>query len=160
MKSAYIGIGSNLGNRFGNLAKALALLARHSSIRLEKVSSLYWTAPIGVRYQPSFLNGVVHIKTSESPRQLLRTLRLIESRLGRIRRGKNQPRPVDLDILEYDRVEIRQQDLVVPHPRMAVRRFVLQPLADVCPRKARKALTLPAIASQRAIKAQGLELRV
>lgn len=160
MKKAYIGIGSNLGNRFGNIAKALALLARHPRIRLEKISPLYWSAPLGVKLQPEFLNGVVRIKTSETPRQLLRTLHWVESRLGRLRTGKDLPRTVDLDILEYDRAEICQPDLIVPHPRMTQRKFVLQPLADLSPAKARKALAAPRVSSQRVVKARGLELAV
>ena len=168
MKEAYIGLGSNLGNRLGNLAKALALLARNSRIKLEKISPLYWTAPVGPGTQPEFLNGVVKIKTSLKPMQLLACLHRVEAKIGRIRRGKNLPRPVDLDILEHGRQRLRRPGLVIPHPRMLERRFVLEPLADLDPRRklvtsrdtVKKLLSLPEISSQRVVRAAGPALRV
>ncbi len=159
MKNAYIGLGSNLGNRLGNLAKALALLAAHPGIRLKKVSSLYWTRPVGAVPQPEFLNGVVKIKTSLDPQELLRCLHRIESRLGRLRRGRNLPRTVDLDILEHGRMRLRKPGLIVPHPRMRERRFVLEPLAEVSPRR-RNVSPLRDIARQVVAKADGLGFKI
>ncbi len=131
MDSAYISLGSNLGNRLGNVAKALSFLARDPRVKIQKISSLYRTAPVQARPQPAFLNAVVHIKTSMLPEQLLRCLQGIEKRLGRVRTGKNAPRTVDMDILEYGKTRIARADLVIPHPRMLTRKFVLAPLAEV-----------------------------
>ena len=157
MKNAYIGLGSNLGNRFGNLAKALAWMAALPGVRVEKISSLYWTSPVGTRPQPPFLNGVVRIKTSLHPEQLLRCLQHIEARLGRVRYGRNRPRTVDLDILALGNYRLRKPGLTLPHPRMDARRFVLQPLADLSMRW-RGAVASKEISKQIVVKARDLHL--
>ncbi len=132
MKNAYIGLGSNLGNRVGNLAKALALLGSHPGIRLKRISPLYRSTPVGTAGpQPEYVNAVAKIQTSLAPHALLRCLNGIEQRLGRIRRGKNFPRVVDLDILTMGKTRVEEADLMIPHPRMLERRFVLEPLSDL-----------------------------
>ena len=158
MTNATIALGSNLGNRLGNLARALAFLGAHPGIRLKKISSLYWTEPVGAAPGPKFLNGVVKISTSLDPQALLRCLHGIEARLGRTRQGRNLPRTVDLDILEHGEARIRKPGLIIPHPRMRERKFVLQPLAEVSKRW-RKAV--PAhVAAQVTAKADGLGFKI
>ena len=150
MSVATIALGSNLGNRLGNLIKALTFLARDPRVTLQKISSLYRTAPVGAEAQPDFLNAVVQIRTSMTPRELLSCLQSIEKRLGRVRKGRNAPRTVDLDILEHGKAKMRQPDLTVPHPRMLRRKFVLAPLAEIRPRRksVRSALRTQTVASQ------------
>lgn len=133
MAYAYIGIGSNMGDRNGYIAQALALLPDMHDVVIEKVSSVIETIPVGVRDQPKFLNAVAKIRTSVSPRKLLACLQEIEKKLGRIRGIKNGPRTIDLDILLYDDVSVCEEELCIPHPRMFDRFFVLQPLLEIEP---------------------------
>jgi len=130
---AYIGLGSNLGNRKENLMKAVECLRAHSEIEVEALSSVYETAPVGVKDQPSFLNMVVRIKTALEAGNLLQTLQRIEERMGRRRTKRWGPRVIDLDILLYDRKSIRSSCLQVPHPRILERAFVLIPLLEIDP---------------------------
>jgi len=130
---AYIGIGSNLGNRPANIESAIAELKGSSGISIEKISSIIETTPIGGPRQSKYLNGVVKIKTEISPRALLGILQKIENKLGRIRTVKNGPRTIDLDMLLYDDKMINEPDLKVPHPRMFEREFVMRPLLEIEP---------------------------
>lgn len=132
MNNAFLGIGTNLGDRHLNLEIALGLLDDPSGgTRVVDVSSIIETDPVGGPPQPDFLNGVVHIKTDLSPRQLLSRLQRIESGMGRVRTVRNGPRVIDLDILMYDDIVMNSRDLQIPHPRMFERPFVMRPLSDL-----------------------------
>jgi len=128
---AYIGIGSNMGDRKANCQKALELLGR--SVRIVRKSSLYYTEPVGCDDQESFLNAVAVVETEHSPRELLDLCRTVENELGRVRTVRWGPRTIDLDILLYGDVVLDDPDLIIPHPRMAERKFVLAPLAEIAP---------------------------
>ncbi len=127
---AYLGLGSNLGNRQDNLASAMALLSQR--LRMGAVSSIYDTEPVGETEQPRFLNMVCQVNTRLAPPELLTLAKAIESKLGRSGRT-NAPRAIDIDILFYDEVVIETEGLVIPHPRLAERAFVLVPLAEIAP---------------------------
>ncbi len=124
-------LGSNLGDRRGHLRAALVALRRAG--RLLAVSPLYETEPVGLREQPAFLNAVVKLETALPARELLRTLLEAEAERGRVRREKDGPRTLDLDLLLYGEEVIEEEGIAVPHPRMHLRRFVLAPLAAVAP---------------------------
>jgi len=130
--TVYLGLGSNLGNRAANLAAAVRSLEA-SGVRVVKQSSIYETEPLYLAGQPWFLNCVVEARTSQPPQELLRTIIGIESALGRERTVRFGPRVIDIDILLYGSQEIRLADLEIPHPRIAERRFVLMPLAEIAP---------------------------
>ncbi|MFB3776975.1 MAG: 2-amino-4-hydroxy-6-hydroxymethyldihydropteridine diphosphokinase [Bryobacteraceae bacterium] len=132
MKTVYISLGSNLGNRQASLEEALRRLAA-ADLRILRVSPVYETEPQDLKAQPWFLNLVVEAETDLFPRQLLARVQKIERELGRKRTVAKGPRIIDIDILLYGEAVIDAADLVVPHPRMAQRRFVLQPLADLAP---------------------------
>lgn len=131
-KRIYLSLGSNLGDRAANLNRAISAL-NEAGIRVLRRSSLYATEPVDVPAQPWFLNCVVEAETSLLPRQLLHALQAIERRLGRKKMGLRGPRVIDMDILFYGASVIRSAELQVPHPRMAGRRFVLIPLAELVP---------------------------
>ncbi len=128
---AYIGVGSNVGDRKANCQKAFELLA--DAGRVISISSLYYTEPVGYKEQEDFINAVVSIETDLSARELLNACRAIEDRLGRKRTLRWGPRTIDLDILLYGDQMINQPHLVIPHPLMATRKFVLAPLAEIAP---------------------------
>ena len=131
-KTIYLSLGSNLGDRAAHISRALELL-EVSGIRITRRSSLYSTEPVGFSPQPWFLNCCVAAETSLLPRQLLHAIRRVEHQFGRRRLIPLGPRPIDIDILFYASAIIRARDLVVPHPRLADRRFVLVPLAEIAP---------------------------
>jgi len=134
MNTAFVGIGANLGDREGTLRLALRLLGDRDGVTVAAVSSLRETAPVGYLDQPSFVNGAARLETELSPRALLRVLLDVERELGRDRSGPRfGPRTVDLDLLLYDAVELDEPGLVVPHPRLHERRFVLEPLVELAP---------------------------
>jgi len=126
---AYIGIGSNLGDRNANAERALREMRALGSVT--RVSSFYRTAPWGNPNQPWYLNAVAQIETALSPRTLLERLRAIEATMGRVRGERWGPRTIDLDLLLYDDREIDEPDLRVPHPYLRERAFVLVPLAEI-----------------------------
>jgi 2-amino-4-hydroxy-6-hydroxymethyldihydropteridine diphosphokinase len=130
---AYIGLGSNRGDRKTNCRKALELLAE--SGRVTKVSSFYRTEPVGFKDQEDFINAVAEVETDLSPQELLAACNRIEAELGRTREVRWGPRTIDLDILLYgDRtVHDHDPDLTIPHPLLADRRFVLVPLCEIAP---------------------------
>ena len=130
MKTVYLSLGSNVGDRAANLARAVAALATHG-VRVTRVSSLYETEPVEMREQAWFLNCVVEAETELMPRQLMRRLLGIERGLGRKRRVPKGPRVIDMDILLFGSSVVRAEELEIPHPRMAERRFVLVPLAEI-----------------------------
>jgi len=128
---AYLSLGSNLGDRQLNLERAVELLAKE--VRLEQLSSFYETEPIGYREQPRFLNAVCQLTTSLTPEELLALAKQIEATLGRIPSFLNAPRPIDIDILFYGNKVINSPQLIIPHPRLEERAFVLVPLAEIAP---------------------------
>ena len=130
----FLSLGSNVGRRPDNLRRALLLIAAEPGIRVVAVSRLYSTSPVGYTPQREFLNGVVELRTSLSPRDLLERLKGIEARMGKATPFRNGPRRIDIDVLLFGRRRVRERGLVVPHPRMHVRRFVLEPLAEIAPR--------------------------
>jgi 2-amino-4-hydroxy-6-hydroxymethyldihydropteridine diphosphokinase len=132
---AYIGLGSNLGDRSATIARALARLAESPDVDVVAVSTLRETTPVGpVLDQPRFLNGVAALDTSLPARRLLDLLLRIEAEAGRSRDGPTGgPRTLDLDLLLYGDAEIDEPGLVVPHPRLHERRFVLEPLVELEP---------------------------
>ncbi len=129
---AYLSLGSNLGDREQNLRRALSALAS-KHIEPRRVSSCYETEPVGYRDQPWFLNIAVEASTLLSPHELLDRCRHIESKLGRRRSFPGAPRTLDIDILLYGDQVIAAETLVIPHPRMQDRRFVLKPLSEIAP---------------------------
>ncbi len=131
--SVYLALGSNLGDRRGNLAAALQQL--RDVVDISTVSSVYETEPVGYTDQPRFLNMVCSAKTSLSVQDLLVQAKAIEISLGRQPTFRDGPRPIDIDILFYDALAITQRDITIPHPRLAERAFVLVPLAEIAPTK-------------------------
>lgn len=131
MTIAYIGIGSNLGDRFINLYTSIVLLTEKSDV--EKLSSVYETEPVGFENQPFFLNCAVEISTELNPQELLNELKTIENKMGRINTFRNSPRTIDLDILFYGEQVTETDDLTIPHPRLQERAFVLVPLNEIAP---------------------------
>ncbi len=134
MALAYIGVGSNVGDRASFCRRAVAALAESQGIEVEATSSLYETSPVGGPPQRSFVNLVVRLSTELEPRTLLEACQDVERRLGRepsdIKWG---PRVVDVDILTYGEEKVSEADLEIPHPRMTQRRFVLVPLLEIDP---------------------------
>lgn len=131
---AYVGLGANLGDREATIRAAAARLAEEPGISVVAVSSLRETDPVGPVDQPRFLNGALALETSLTPRELLERLLAIEQELGRTRDGTRWgPRTLDLDLLLYDDRVIDEPDLVVPHPELAERAFVLEPLVELAP---------------------------
>ncbi len=133
MVLAYLGLGANLGNPRRQLRQAVEGLRGWAGVEIMAVSSLYKTVPIGGEPQPDFLNAVVAIATVLSAREVYQMGQELERRAGRLRRTKYAPRELDIDLLLYDKNIIHESDLQVPHPRLAERAFVLQPLAEVAP---------------------------
>ena len=129
--TAYLGLGGNLGDRLADLQRAADLLAERSGVRVVRCSRVYETDPVGGPPQPRFLNAVLEVSTGLSARELLRTCQQIEDEMGRVRLERWGPRPIDIDILAFDRETIDEPDLQVPHPRMHERGFVLAPLAEL-----------------------------
>jgi 2-amino-4-hydroxy-6-hydroxymethyldihydropteridine diphosphokinase len=131
MTRAYLALGSNLGDREAHLRAAVAALAAHG-LPVAEASSLYETAAVGPP-QPDYLNAVVAVDTDRSPRELLGTLQAIEAELGRQHRERWGPREIDLDLLVYGGDRIEEEGLVVPHPELTKRAFVLVPLLEIAP---------------------------
>ena len=131
---AYIGLGGNVGDRAANLERAVATLAADPDVEVVAVSTFRETEPVGYLDQPRFLNGVVAVETALPPRALLDRLLGIERALGRERSGPRfGPRTIDLDLLLYGTETLDEPGLTVPHPRLAERRFVLEPLCELDP---------------------------
>jgi len=127
----YIGIGSNLGGRHKYIDTAIEELKNSKDIKVRRVSSIYETEPVSDIPQGRFLNGVLEIETDLSPVKLLKALNKIEKNLGRVRTVKNGPRTIDLDILYYGDRKIKEKDLVIPHPKIKEREFVLRGLREL-----------------------------
>jgi 2-amino-4-hydroxy-6-hydroxymethyldihydropteridine diphosphokinase len=134
MVTALLGLGSNLGDRAAALGKAVELLKAEPRIQVEAVSSFRKTKPAGGSGgQGEFLNAAARVETSLAPEELLAKLLAIEDQMGRVRAERWGPRVIDLDLLLYDRVEMKTPTLELPHPRMCYRRFVLEPAAEIAP---------------------------
>ena len=132
MKTVYLALGSNIGDREAHLHQALETL-QSRDLRLRRASSLYETEPMGLREQSWFLNLVAEFETELFPKQLLQRLHRIERALGRRRTIVNGPRTIDIDIVLYANAVVKTPELEIPHPRYRERRFVLEPLAELNP---------------------------
>lgn len=131
-ETAYIALGSNLGDRVANCRKAIGLMAGRG-IEIVRVSSFYETEPWGVEDQPMFINAAAEARTALEPMELLKTLKAIEDSMGRERTGRWGPRTIDLDILFYGEAVLESGALRVPHPDAHLRAFVMAPLAEIAP---------------------------
>ena len=131
---AFIALGSNLGDRELNLLRAVAEIGKIPESRVTALSGFYDAEAVGGPEQPDFLNAILRLATHLPPRRLLAELQRIESEVfGRVRTVRWGPRRMDLDILFYDDIVLSDDDIVIPHPRLHERRFVLQPLAEIAP---------------------------
>jgi len=132
MVICYLGIGSNLGSRRRNIQRAISELRKTKSIKVLKFSSFLKTkAQGGPKCQPDYFNAAIKIKTSLTPRILLKKIKNIENKLGRVKTVRNGARIIDIDILLYGERKINSERLVIPHPRMFDRDFVIKPLSEV-----------------------------
>ncbi len=132
-ETVWIGLGANIGNREATIREAIALLEANPSIEMGQVSTLIETKAISVIPQPDFLNGVLSLKTLLTPQELLTATQDIETKLGRTQKGTYDPRTIDLDILFYGDQIICQEDLIIPHPMLHERDFVLIPMNELAP---------------------------
>jgi 2-amino-4-hydroxy-6-hydroxymethyldihydropteridine diphosphokinase len=132
VNEAFIGLGSNLGDRLGNLSTAVGLLAAEPGFSFRRVSLAYESEPVGPP-QPRYLNAVAQVGTLLSPRATLQRLQAIEEQMGRIRRERWGSREIDLDLLLYGSRVVEETGLYVPHPLLAGRAFALVPLAEIAP---------------------------
>jgi 2-amino-4-hydroxy-6-hydroxymethyldihydropteridine diphosphokinase len=129
----FIALGSNLGDRAAWLQKAREKLFGPPTVKLVQASSIYETAPVGKTEQPPFLNQVIEVRTTLTPEDLLSALLQVERELGRVRGERWGPRIIDLDLLAFGRRASRSRQLILPHPELHRRRFVLQPWAEIAP---------------------------
>jgi 2-amino-4-hydroxy-6-hydroxymethyldihydropteridine diphosphokinase len=153
MNTAYVALGANLGDPAATIRAAFAALANLPESRVVHCSSLYRTAPVGLRGQPDFVNAVAALETTLAPEALLDALFEVEARFGRSRGLKNGPRTLDLDLLLYNDQIVDLPRLKLPHPRLHLRAFVLYPLAEIAPNlnipgRGGIAAWLPAVANQ------------
>ncbi|MCE5218635.1 2-amino-4-hydroxy-6-hydroxymethyldihydropteridine diphosphokinase [bacterium] len=130
----YLGLGSNLGHRAEQLARAALCLALTPGLDLVRLSPVYETAPWGVQDQPPFLNMVIAVRSALRPQMLLSVVKELERRLGRVPSERWGPRAIDIDLLRYGGESVDLPDLQLPHPRICERQFVLVPLAAIAPR--------------------------
>ena len=151
---AYVGLGSNLGDREATIRRAVELLGERPGVEVVAVSTLRDTDPVGYEDQPRFLNGAVALEVDLPPRALLEELLAVERELGRDRLQETRwgPRTIDLDLLLYGEETVDEPGLTVPHPRLAERQFVLEPLYELAPE-----LTLPDGRTVRDLAAPALE---
>jgi 2-amino-4-hydroxy-6-hydroxymethyldihydropteridine diphosphokinase len=135
-RTVYLGLGTNIGNKRKNIKEAIRLLRRE--VKIAKVSSLYKTKPVGYLDQPDFLNAVIEAKTSLTPLQLLKRIKTIEKIVGRTKTLRWGPRLIDIDILLYEGKKVNHNKLIIPHPQISKRNFVLKPLKEIAPALNRK----------------------
>jgi len=133
MVHVYIGLGSNMGDRAGNLFSAYDHITATKGIQPLRLSRFYETTPVGGPPQPMFLNAALGIKTNLSPHQLLERFQYIENLMGRVRMERWGPRTIDIDILLYGDKIVDDEQLKIPHPLMHTRLFVLEPLVEIAP---------------------------
>lgn len=129
----FLGLGSNIGKRQDYITKALSKLENHPLINLITTSSLIETKAIGKTCQPDFINAVCEITTLLSPQELLIETQDIEKKLGRIQKGEQEPRTIDIDILFFGKIVLTQENLIIPHALLHTRAFVLKPLVEIAP---------------------------
>ena len=146
---AFVGLGSNLGNSRQQVLQAIQSLDKLAGTRVLAHSSLYRSAPVGYLEQPDFINAVAQLETALSPCNLLDALLKLESECGRKREFPNAPRTLDLDLLLYDEQCCQRHGLIIPHPQMHLRAFVLRPLLEIAP-----ACEIPGIGSAEAAMRQ------
>lgn len=142
MNDVYLSIGTNIGERYKNLQHAIRLLRDIEGVVVVRISSVYETAAVGFTDQADFLNIAVYVKTVLSSEEMLEVCQSIETELGRVREFRWGPRIIDLDILLYNYENIETESLIIPHPRMYERAFVLVPLVDITPTPENKQLQL------------------
>jgi 2-amino-4-hydroxy-6-hydroxymethyldihydropteridine diphosphokinase len=152
----YIGTGTNLGDRLVNLRAAVELLP--PLVTVKRTSGIYETAPWGVVDQPNFLNQVLEVETDLDPQPLLAFLKRLEQEIGRKPSYRYGPRLIDMDILFFDHLVLTADDLVIPHPQMADRAFVLIPLAELSPNLLHPVLKLTVTEMLDAVKGQQVNL--
>lgn len=128
----FLGLGSNMGDSAATLEAAIEKI-KDPYVKIQKTSSLYQTKAWGMIYQPDFLNQVLEIRTTYQPMQLLKHLQAIESELGRVRKVRWGPRTIDIDILFFDDMKLYRDNLIVPHPYVEERMFVLEPMNEIAP---------------------------
>jgi len=133
MSIVYLGLGSNIGDRRRHIQAAIDHIGKTAGIRVLAVSRVRETEPVGVTDQPTFLNAALRVETEHAPAPLLREMQALEKRLGRKPTYRWGPRVIDIDILLYDNLIMKRKDLIIPHPEMTNRRFVLEPLAEIAP---------------------------
>lgn len=133
MNKVFLSIGSNEGNRLKNILLSIMKISQLEDTYIENISSVYESEPYGVKEQNSFLNLVILIQTKLSPRELLKNLKMIENDIGRIDRGHWQPREIDIDILFYDKLIMKEENLQIPHADLHNRVFVLEPFCEIEP---------------------------
>lgn len=149
MNDVYLSIGTNIGERYENLQHAIRLLMGTEGVEVERISSVYETAAVGFTDQADFLNIAVYVKTLHSSNEMLKICQSIENELGRVREFRWGPRIIDLDILLYNHENIETESLIVPHPRMYERAFVLVPLIDITQTPNNKQLQLAHVTMER-----------
>lgn len=154
MAQIYLSLGSNLGDRYHNLQQAIKLLRNHMEV--QKVSSIYETEPMGDEDQGWFLNLVLSAATTLLPRALLQVTQGIEQEMGRIKTRINGPRNIDIDILLYDDLVLQEPDLILPHPRITERAFVMKPLSEIAPELRFQGKDLPSLLS--GLQDQGIKV--
>lgn len=133
MALMYLSLGSNMGDRLANLKKAIERIEATQGFSVTGVGGYYETEPQGDMDQPWFVNTAVAVRTDMNPHEALRLLLEIEAGMGRSRKDRAGPRPIDVDMIFYDNLVLEDAELVLPHPRSAERRFVLAPIADIDP---------------------------
>ncbi len=133
MNEVYLSIGTNIGEREKNLQRAIQALMEQSAVQVTHVSSIYETAAVGYTEQADFLNIAVAVETTLIAQEILEVCQSIENELGRVREMRWGPRIIDLDILLYNQENIETENLIIPHPRMFERAFVLVPLQEIAP---------------------------
>ncbi|CAM3970329.1 2-amino-4-hydroxy-6-hydroxymethyldihydropteridine diphosphokinase [Mesobacillus zeae] len=155
---AFIALGSNIGERFNHLEEAVSLLNQHHAIEVVNVSSVYETDPVGYEDQAPFLNMVAEIRTGLDPFSLLEVCLGIEEQLGRKREIRWGPRTIDLDILLFNQENIKSETLIVPHPRMWERAFVIVPLMEICHEACIPQVAGPSVNVDRMHKEEGVRI--
>ena len=133
MSVAYIGLGSNLGDKAANLRAAIEALGRHPQVRVVAVSPLYRSEAWGKTDQDWFINAAAKLETDLQPLELLDVLLATEKEMGRVRHERWGPRTIDLDLLLYGKIQMKTESLILPHPYVRERAFVLRPLLDLAP---------------------------
>ncbi len=151
----HLGLGSNLGRRAANLARARRLLARHG-LEIRKESSVYETEPVDVRDQPWFLNQAIEVRSDLAPAALLAVIKSVEAAMKRAPTVPKGPRVIDIDILLAGDLVVETAELVIPHPRLHLRNFVLAPLREIAPRARHPVLGLTVAALARSSKDRSL----